>query len=49
MGNNEGTLKLLREIFQEDVVIFQGNRYMFIPIIEGLNRNEIDNNQIKKE
>lgn len=49
MTNNEGTLKLLREIFPEEVVVFHENSYRFIPIIGGLKQNTIDNNKIEKD
>lgn len=48
MTNNEGTLKMLRKIFPEEIVVFHGNRYMFIPIIDSIEKNDIDNNKIKK-
>ncbi len=48
MENNKGTLEMLRELFPEDIVVYHTNRYMFIPVIEDLEKNDIDNEKIEK-
>ena len=49
MGNGKGTLEMLRKLFPEDIVVYHTNKYVFIPIIEGLKKNEIDNEKIEKQ
>ena len=48
MENNKGTLNMLRELFPEDVIVFHGGKYLFIPVIEGLAKNDIDNANLEK-
>lgn len=46
MENGKGTMAMLREIFPENIVVYAANKYLFIPVIEGVPMNDIDNNNI---
>lgn len=49
MENQKGVLPMVREVFQEDVVINHGGKYLFYPIVDGLKKNTIDNSKLKEK
>ena len=48
MENGKGTMAMLRELFPENVVVFDSNKYIFLDINEKLKKNTIENENIKQ-
>jgi len=47
MEEGKGTISLLRELFPENVVVYQSNKYLFLPIYDKLVKNDIRQENIK--
>lgn len=47
MEEGKGTISLLRELFPENVVVYQSNKYLFLPIYDNLANNNILQENIK--
>lgn len=48
MESGKGTMAMLRELFPENVVVFDSNKYLFLPIYDNVKKNAIDNANIKQ-
>ena len=46
MANGKGTMAMLRELFPENIVVAESNKYLFIPVIENFLQNKIKNENI---
>lgn len=49
MQNGKGTMALLRELFPEDVVVYNSNKFTFVPVDDSLAKNDIVNDNIVKK
>lgn len=50
MQNGKGVMAMLRELYPDNVIVYDSvtpNKYLFLPIIEGVKKNDIDNNNLK--
>lgn len=47
MENGKGVMAMLRELYPENIVIYNTNKYSFLPVAEGVKRNDIDNENLK--
>ncbi len=47
MENGTGTITLLRELFPENVVVYDSNRYLFLPVYDNLAKNTLKQENIK--
>ncbi len=47
MEAGKGTISLLRDLFPENVVVYQSNKYLFLPIYDELAKNDIQQENIK--
>ncbi|MDE7430450.1 MAG: hypothetical protein K2N34_00795, partial [Lachnospiraceae bacterium] len=48
MESGKGTMAMLRELFPENVVVVDSNKYLFLPIYDNVKKNTIDNANIKQ-
>lgn len=48
MESGKGTMAMLRELFPENVVVFDTNKYLFLPVYDNVNKNDINNADIKQ-
>lgn len=48
MENGKGTMAMLRELFPENVVVFDSNKYLFLPVYDNVKKNDIENENIKQ-
>lgn len=48
MSQGKGTIEVLRKIYTEDIVVYNNNRFVFTPVDENLEKNNIDNEYINK-
>lgn len=48
MESGEGTMAMLRELFPENVVVFDSNRYLFLPVYDNVKKNDIKNENVKQ-
>lgn len=50
MENGTGTMSMLRQLYPENVVVYDSNKYLFLPVYEEVEKNDIKNeNIIEKE
>lgn len=47
LKDGDTVVQTFREIYPEDVVFYHGGRYLFYPVIDGLKKNTLDNENIK--
>lgn len=48
MENGKGTMAMLRELFPENVVVFDSNKYLFLPVYDNVKKNDIINENIRQ-
>jgi GH25 family lysozyme M1 (1,4-beta-N-acetylmuramidase) len=46
MENGKGVMAMLRELYPENIIVYNSNKYQFLPVIEGIQKNDIDNNNL---
>lgn len=46
MEEGKGTMAMLREMFPENIIVPEGNRYLFMPLAEDVEKNDINNEDI---
>lgn len=49
MENGLGTMSMLRELYPENIVIYNNNKYMFLDIYDNLEKNELNQENFKKD
>lgn len=48
MTSGKGTIDMLRELYPESIVVYDNNKYAFLPVDESLKKNTIDNSYFEK-
>lgn len=47
MENGKGVMAMLRELYPENIVVYNTNKYSFLPVAEGTQKNDIINDNLK--
>lgn len=48
MSEGKGTIDMLREIYPENIVVYDNNKFVFMPVDDSLEKNSIDKDCLRK-